>query len=274
MTVADAIRAGAERMATISDTARLDAELLIASALGFSRTEMLLRHLRDPAPSAWEALIEQRAKHVPVAHLIGRQEFWGLSLGITPDVLIPRGDSETIVRAALAARPDARRLLDLGTGSGALLLALLSELPLAQGIGIDASPAAATIAASNASDLGFAGRAQIVGFDWNQADQMAQLGRFDLIVSNPPYVEDDADLAPEVRDHEPGAALFAGPDGLDAYRVLIPQLPAHLESGGIAVVEIGSTQADPVTKLAAAAGLSATLHCDLGGRPRALELKK
>jgi len=274
VTVAEAIRAATEQLTGVSDTPRLDAELLIAPALGTSRTEMLLRHMRDPAPDGWDLLVEQRARHVPVAHLLRRQEFWGLELGVTPDVLIPRADSETVVRAALAARPDARRVLDLGTGSGALLLAVLSEMPHAVGVGVESSPAAAMVAAANASDLGFAGRAQIVPFDWNQPDQMAQLGQFDLVLSNPPYVEDRAELAPEVRDHEPHEALFAGPDGLNAYRALLPQLPALLEDDGVAVFEIGPTQADAVTALAVQAGLSASLHHDLAGRPRALELKK
>ena len=274
MTVAATLREAAAQLAAVSDTPRLDAELLMAHRLGATRTEMLLRRMGETPPPDFAGLIEQRLAHVPVAYILGRQEFWGLDLGIIPGVLIPRSDSETVVRAALAARPGARRVLDLGTGSGALLLAVLSELPLAHGIGIDASPAAAMIAAANASALGLAGRAQIVGSDWNRADQMAQLGRFDLILANPPYVEDDADLARQVRDHEPSEALFAGADGLDAYRLLLPRLSALLEPGGVAVFEIGATQAGAVTALAKAAGLSATLHHDLGGRPRALELAR
>ncbi len=274
MTVAATLREAAARLAAVSDTPRLDAELLMAHLLGATRTQMLLRRMSETPPPEFAGLIERRLAHVPVAYILGRQEFWGLDLGIIPGVLIPRSDSETVVRAALAARPGARRVLDLGTGSGALLLAVLSELPLANGIGIDASPTAAMMAAANASALGFAGRAQIVGCDWNRADRMAQLGRFDLILANPPYVEDDADLARQVRDHEPHEALFAGPDGLDAYRLLLPRLPALLEPGGVAVFEIGATQAAAVTALAQAAGLSATLHHDLGGRPRALELAR
>ena len=274
MTIAATLRDAAAHLAATSDTPRLDAELLMAHLLGTTRTEMLLRRMGDAAPSDFAGLIERRLSHMPVAYILGRQEFWGLDFGIAPGVLIPRSDSETVVRAALAAKPDARRVLDLGTGSGALLLAVLSELPLAHGIGIDASPAAGTVAAANASNLGFAGRAQIVGCDWSRADQMAQLGRFDLILANPPYVEDDADLARQVRDYEPHEALFAGSDGLDAYRLLLPQLPTLLEPGGVAVFEIGATQAGAVTALAEAAGFSATLHRDLGDRPRALELRR
>lgn len=272
--VGAALRTAADRLAGVSDTARLDAELLMAHALGVPRTEMLLRRMGDPAPDGFAPLIERRLEHVPVAYLVGRQEFWGLDLRVTPDVLIPRGDSETIVRAALAAQHRALRVLDLGTGSGALLLALLSELPLAEGIGIDASPGAVLVAAANAADLGFAHRARIACADWNDAEQMAHLGRFDLVVANPPYVEEAADLAPQVRDHEPHAALFAGADGLDDYRVLIPQLPELLEPGGVAALEIGSNQAGAVTAMAAAAGFGATLQRDLGGRPRCLVLKK
>lgn len=264
----------ADQLAATSDTARLDAELLMAHALGATRSDMLLRHMRDPAPPEFADRVARRIRHEPVAYIIGLQEFWSLSLGIIPGVLIPRGDSETVVRAALAAKPGARRVLDLGTGSGALLLALLSELPEAEGVGVEASDRAGMMAAANVSDLGFAGRAQIVPFDWNRPDQMAQLGRFDLIVSNPPYVEDDADLDPQVRDYEPAEALFAGPDGLDDYRVLVPQLTALLTGDGVALFEIGHQQADAVSAIGAAAGLSAQLHRDLAGRARVLEFKK
>ena len=273
-TVAEAIRMAAERLAAVSDTARLDAELLMAEMLGTTRSEMLVRRMRDPAPRDYEILLERRERGEPVAYILGRQEFWGLEFGVTPDVLIPRADSETVVRAALAAKPDARRVLDLGTGSGALLLAVLSELPEAEGIGIDASAAALQVAALNAKRLGLDGRAPMLRLDWTQPGWSAQLGRFDLILANPPYVEDDAELAPDVRDHEPHLALFAGPEGLEAYRAIVPQLPALLEEDGVAVLEIGPTQADAVTALAAAAGLAATLHRDLAGRPRALAFKK
>ncbi|MXO75167.1 peptide chain release factor N(5)-glutamine methyltransferase [Altererythrobacter aerius] len=272
MTVGEAIRAAAARLAGVSDTARLDAELLLAHAVGTTRSGMLLSCLRDPAPAGWDRLVEQRTRHVPVAYIVGRQEFWGLDLAVAPGVLIPRADSETIVRAALAARPDARRVLDLGTGSGALLAALLSELPGATGIGVEASPAAADVAANNLAQLGLPG--EVVLRDWNRPGWRADLGRFDLVVSNPPYVEDDAALAPEVRDHEPSAALFAGADGLDAYRVLIPQTAALLEPDGVAAFEIGHTQAAAVTNLAEEAGFAAALHHDLAGRPRCLVLAR
>lgn len=275
MTVSDAIRAAAARLEGSSDTARLDAEVLAAHLLGVSRSDMLLRHMRDPAPQGLGDLVERRLAHEPVAYITGRQEFFGLPLRVSRDVLIPRGDSEVLVEAALAARPEARRVLDCGTGSGALLLATLAHLPEATGIGIDRSPEALAVAAANAARLGLAGRARMAVADWEAPGWTEALGEaFDLILANPPYVETMADLAPSVRAHEPAGALFAGPEGLDAYRLLVPQLPALLAPGGIALVEIGAAQADAVGAIAATAGLCATLHRDLANRPRALQLAR
>lgn len=266
------LREAAAALVATSDTPRLDAELLMADALGVSRSELLLRHMGEAAPAGFAALLERRLGHEPVAYILGRQEFYGLDFRVTPDVLIPRGDSETIVEAALAACPRARRVLDCGTGSGALLLAVLSRLGAAQGIGIDRSQAALAVAADNAERLGLADRARMIEGDWTRPGWAEALGRFDLILANPPYVEEDAPLAPSVRAHEPHGALFSGPEGLDDYRLLIPQLPDLLNPGGVAVVEIGHAQAEAVSAIAAKAGLSARLHRDLGGRPRALEL--
>lgn len=274
VTIAQTLRDAAAALAATSDTARLDAELLMAHALGVSRSDVLLRHMRDPVPPGFAALVARRLGHEPVAYILGEQEFFGLSLLVTSDVLIPRGDSEVLVEAALAARPDARRVLDCGTGSGALLLAVLHGLPAATGAGIDRSLGALVVAAANAARLGLAERARLVRADWHEREWAARLdGPFDLVLANPPYVESAAPLAPSVRGHEPAGALFAGPDGLDDYRVLVPQLPALLAPGGVALVEIGATQADAVGILAAAAGLAALLHRDLAGRPRVLEFK-
>lgn len=274
MTVALAIREAAEALAATSDTPRLDAELLVAHALGVSRSDMLLRHMGEEVPGGLGNLVVRRMRHEPIAYILGQQEFRGLEFKVTPDVLIPRADSEVLVEAALAARPDALRVLDCGTGSGALLLAVLHELPEAEGVGIDRSHAALDVARSNADALGLAKRARMVAADWERPDWSAALGLFDLVLANPPYVEDTAELAPSVRGHEPAGALFAGPDGLEAYRVLVPQLPGLLAHGGIALVEIGATQADAVTAIAASAGLAARLHRDLGERPRVLEISR
>ena len=269
----EAIRAATAQLGSGTDTARLDAELLMAEALDCTRSDMFLRRMRDPEPPGYAALVARRAAHEPVAYIRGYQEFFGLGFRVTPDVLIPRGDSEVLVEAALAARPDARRVLDLGTGSGALLLAALHELPGAQGLGIDRSVAALSVATGNARALGLAERAELRRGDWTQNGWDADLGAFDLILANPPYVEEAADLAPSVRRYEPAGALFAGTDGLDDYRILIPRLPVLLAPHGVALVEIGHRQAEAVSAIAAAAGLDARLHRDLGERPRALELK-
>ena len=274
-TVAAGLRMAAAALAAGSDTPRLDAELLMAHALRIDRSELLLRRMADAVPPAFVPLLERRQRHEPIAYILGEQEFRGLAFRVTPDVLIPRGDSEILVDAALAACPTARRVLDCGTGSGALLLAVLSELPDASGVGVDRSAAALVVAQDNAVRLGLAARATMTLADWDRADWSADLGGpFDLILANPPYVEAAAVIAPSVRDHEPAGALFAGLEGLDAYHVLIPQLPELLTSSGVAIVEIGHTQADAVGAIARTAGLTATLHRDLGSRPRALEMRQ
>lgn len=272
--VARALRDAAIHLAASSDTPRLDAELLMAHALGVSRSDLLLRHTAGAVPAGFAALLGRRLDHEPIAYILGEQEFRGLAFKVTPDVLIPRGDSEVLVDAALVARPDAGRVLDCGTGSGALLLSVLAQMPDATGVGIDCSDAALEIARDNADALGLTLRADMVPGDWNRPGWADDLGKFDLILANPPYVEDAADLAPSVHAHEPHGALFAGPEGLDDYRVLIPQLPGLLASGGVAIVEIGYAQAEAVTAIAEAVGLAAMLHRDLGGRPRVLEIRR
>ena len=271
--VAEALREAAQRLAATSDTARLDAELLMAHALGVSRSDLLLRQMDGNAPAGFAALVERRAGCEPVAHIIGRQEFYGLDFVVTPDVLIPRADSESVVETALEAAPDARRILDCGSGPGTLLLALLSQLPKAGGMGIDASDAALAIARRNAEALGLEARAEFSSADWHQPGWAEDLGRFDLVIANPPYVEDQADLAPDVRLFEPAEALFAGPDGLDDYRILVPQLPDLLTKNGVAVLEIGATQAASVSKMAQEQGFAVEVKPDLAGRDRALVLR-
>jgi release factor glutamine methyltransferase len=264
VTAAEALRAAASRIE------RLDAEVLLAHLLGVDRGGLLLNQDMNIDWQAYELLVKRRAESEPVAYITGHREFWSLDLLVTPAVLIPRPDSETLIEAALASGMTPATILDLGTGSGALLLAALSEWPNAQGLGIDASPAALEIAARNAERLGLADRARFQPGNWGQGlDQ-----RFDLIVCNPPYIETGADLLPDVRDHEPASALFAGADGLDDYRRIVPQLPGLLNAGGIAIVEIGHTQAPAVTGLAQATGFNARTCRDLAGLDRCLVLTR
>ena len=274
-TIGERLRDAAAELAGVSPSARLDVELLMAAALGVSRSDLLLRHMRDAVPVSFSALYQRRLAHEPVAYILGQAEFYGLELKVTPAVLMPRGDSETLIDAALAvfANQPPRRVLDCGTGSGALLLAGLAQWPDASGVGIDRSGEALAIAAENARRLELDGRAQMRERDWTCPGWADDLGHFDLVLANPPYVENDAPLARGVRDHEPAGALFAGLEGLDAYRVLVPQLPGLLLPKGVALVEIGSSQAAAVIALAADARLSATLHHDLAGMPRALEMR-
>ena len=272
-TVSEALREAAARLSATSDTARLDAELLMAQALGVSRSDLLLRHARDPVPPDFAALIDRRAAREPVAHILGEQEFYGRLFCVTADTLIPRGDSEVLVEAALAITPPPARVLDLGTGSGALLLSVLAE-GAAEGVGTDRSAAALDVARENANRLDLDDRARFELRDWHEEGWADDLGRFDLILCNPPYVESDAEIDPDVRDYEPASALFAGADGLDEYRALMPQLAPLLTRDGVVIFEIGFGQADAVTALAAAEGYAATLHRDLAGRARALVMTR
>lgn len=275
-TVGEALRrmAAALRAAGVESPA-LEARLLLAHALGVP-TAALLRDRGAAVPSgAPDALLARRLAREPLAHILGRREFWSLDLLVSPATLVPRADSETVVEAALAATParaSVRRVLDLGTGTGCLLLALLSELPAAWGLGVDISPEAAALAAENARRLGLAGRALMACADW--AAPVA--ARFDLVVSNPPYIPtaDIPRLMPEVAAHEPARALDGGGDGLDAYRRILAELPRLLEPGGTAVLELGQGQGESVPALAVAQGLAVEgLRPDLSGTPRALVLR-
>lgn len=264
-----ALAQAAERF-TFSPTARLDAELLLAHALGIERNALLLDLTRAVPDSFWP-LVERRARQEPVAYITGTRGFWTLDLMVGPGALVPRVDSETLVDAALRHFRGLRgrapaTLLDLGTGPGTLLLALLDEWRETKGLGVDRSPQALRYAVANAAACGLADRARFVCGDW----AAALAGSFDCIVTNPPYIGTAEPLLPEVRDYEPGTALFAGPDGLDDYRLLAPELRRLLAPGGAAVIEIGHEQAGAVTALLADQGFAVTLHRDLGGRPRAL----
>ncbi|WP_420381585.1 peptide chain release factor N(5)-glutamine methyltransferase [Novosphingobium sp.] len=272
MNVAQALVAATRRLGQSSDTARLDAEVLLAHALGVTRSEMILRHMQGAVPDGYDTLIERRMTHEPVAYITGHQEFWGLDFIVTRDVLIPRGDTETLIAVAIERRRPPLRILDLGTGSGALLLTALSQWPGATGVGIERSHGALAIARRNADALGLSTRAEMIAGDWTQDHWASALGRFDLVLANPPYVETGASLDASVLAHEPHAALFAGAQGLDDYRVFVPVLRDLLAPDGTALVEIGWTQGEAVMALARAAGMAARVHCDLAQRPRVVEI--
>jgi release factor glutamine methyltransferase len=264
------------------DSGELDARLLAGEALGLDLTGMIAaagRVLTPEESGRLEALASRRLAGEPVARILGQKEFWGLPLALSPETLVPRPDTETVVELALEMlreRPANKPLsiADLGTGTGAILLALLSELPDATGIGTDISVEALATATANAVHLGLATRANFIRCDYASA----LTGPFDLIVSNPPYIatRDIAGLAVEVRDHDPRKALDGGPDGLDAYRALIPQAARILAPGASLVVETGQGQAARIEALMTAAGLTPQRapRADLAGIPRAVGGRK
>jgi release factor glutamine methyltransferase len=270
MKVREALAAAAGRLATVTETPRLDAELLMAHALSCTREEMLLSGMDDPAPDPFEPLIDRRFAHEPVAYITGRRAFWTIELEVGPGVLVPRSDSETLLEAALEHFRDRapRTILDLGTGPGTLLLAALDQWPAAIGVGVDRSDEALAYARRNAERLGLSERSEFQLGDWAKGVE----GSFDLILCNPPYVEADADLPRDVAEWEPPQALFAGVDGLDEYRRLAPQLRPLLSPGGIACLEIGAGQADAVSLLLAQQAFTISSRPDLKGVPRALIL--
>ncbi|MEO0462276.1 MAG: peptide chain release factor N(5)-glutamine methyltransferase [Pseudomonadota bacterium] len=271
--IGQAIRDAAEGLAPTSPTARLDAELLMAHALGVSRSDMLLRHMRDHVPDTFDTLVARRAAHEPVAYITGETEFYGRRFAVSPDVLIPRSDSETLIEAACDVAPGARTILDLGTGSGCLLLTVMLELGASSGVGTDASAQALVMAQSNAAALGLGtDRVRFAQRDWREAGWAERLNTFDLIICNPPYVEDEAPLDRDVRDFEPASALFSGSEGLDDYRILFPQLRSLMRPQATVILEIGHRQAAAVTELAEKAGFAVSLRHDLANRPRALVL--
>lgn len=279
LSVDSAIRAASRRLAEVGiDSARLDARLLLGEVLDIEPPQLLAhpeRALTNAESAQFDMLIERRAKREPLAQIVGRREFWSLDFRVTADTLDPRPDSETVVEAALAEIPDHTaplRLLDLGTGTGCLLLALLSELPQATGIGADCSEAALAVAHANARALGLADRAAFRRASWGEGIDE----RFDLIVSNPPYIpsaEIDR-LMPEVARYEPRLALDGGADGLEAYRAIGGEIGRLLQSEGRLALEIGATQADSVAAIFAAAGLvPMAIRRDLAGHSRCLLLR-
>ena len=265
LSVRAALNGATKDLASISETPRLDAELLMALALGVAREAMSLDLLDEAPPPAFEGLLQRRLAHEPIAYLTGRRFFWTIELEVGRGVLVPRPDSETLIEAAVAhfGAAGPRRILDLGTGPGTLLLAALDQWPGATGLGIDASADALDYARRNAR-----GRAEFRQGDWGEG-----IGeRFDLILCNPPYVEAEAELPADVARYEPPAALYAGADGLDAYRALAPQLADLLAPGGIACLEIGAGQEAAVSALLAAEGFTIESRRDLNGIVRCLIL--
>lgn len=277
LTIAQLRRQMAARLAAGSvESPELDARLLLAHALGCAPGELLNRG-EAPAPaelrSAAEALLSRRLSGAPVSRILGHKEFWSLTLELSPDTLVPRPDTEIVVEAALSLFPDRAaplRILDLGTGTGAILAALLTERPAAAGIAVDRSENAARTARLNFARNGLSGRALAIVGDWGTA----LAGGFDLVVSNPPYIAEGemAELAVEVRCHDPRLALVAGTDGLSAYRAIAADLPRLLKPGGITVLELGAGQEPAVAALVQGVGLSVLgpARADLGGIPRAL----
>lgn len=258
-----------------SDAARLDADWLLAFALGYTSRNQIYTHkeaLTRVQKTAFEAAVDRRMTLEPVAYITGSTEFWSLEFKVTKDTLIPRPDSETLVDHVLPALREANqpRLLDLGTGSGCLLLSLLSELPAASGIGLDKSPAALVVAGRNGAALGLADRAEFRASDWFQA-LTPQDGKFDVILSNPPYIPtaECKKLMRDVRDYEPLSALDGGKDGLRDYRSICRSAKKWLKPQGTLAFECGFDQADELVALMGAAGFSSVTKVkDLAGIDR------
>lgn len=268
ITVRTALASATTSLTRVGPTARLDAELLMAHALGIPRNRMILAHLDGAVPDSFAPLLVRRLAHEPVAHLTGLRGFWTIDLEVGPGAFIPRPDTETLIEAAVVHFGDRApaTILDLGTGPGTLLLAALDQWPGARGLGIERSDVARSYALRNAARLGLADRAEIVAGVW--ADGIDR--QFDLVLTNPPYVAENENIPREVLDYEPAEALFGGPDGLDAYRVIATQLPRLVAPGGIACIEIGWTQREAVAALLMAQGFVVECRRDLGGRDRCL----
>ena len=251
----------------------IDARLLLETAAAASRTDILNdphRALTPEQTAALDAFLDRREAREPVSHILGRKGFWTIELKVTPDVLTPRPDTETVVDVVLKSLPADKptRVLDLGTGSGAILLAILAERPAFSGVGVDISTAALEVARENAALLKLEDRAHFIHAAWTEGQKDAAFG---VVVANPPYIPsgDIAALEPEVSRHEPRLALDGGPDGLDAYRLLAPEVLRVLEPGGMFVLEIGHDQGAAVLALMQQAGAAAChLVSDLGQRDR------
>jgi len=269
--IARALADAARQLSETSDTARLDAELLMAEALHIDRDKLILAPPDRTIPKRFWTMVKRRTKGEPIAYITGRRAFWNIDLHVGPGVLVPRPDSEVLIASAIEhfdGTGGPTRILDLGTGPGTLLLAAIDVWPGATGVGIDVSRQAMSYAAANARRLGFEKRVKLKIGDWAQGIEES----FDLVLCNPPYVAEGAELGPGVREYEPDEALFAGQSGLEAYRALAPQLPRLLNKGGLAAVEIGHDQASAVTALLERDGLRARVVNDLAEQPRAVLL--
>jgi release factor glutamine methyltransferase len=270
--IAETLRTAAAALAEAGiDDAALEARWLMAHALGVAQNAMFER--TAAAPENFAPLLARRLTREPLAYIVGYQGFWTLDFEVSPATLIPRADSEAIVEAAVEYAGLPRRILDLGTGTGCLLLACLAEFPQAFGVGVDLNPEAAALAARNAARNRLGDRAAFLAGSWAEALS----GRFDLVLSNPPYIPaaDIAGLMAEVAKHEPGRALDGGVDGLDEYRAICAALPRLLAEDGVAIFELGQGQEADVVAIAQARGLSrVACRADLGGIPRALTLRR
>jgi release factor glutamine methyltransferase len=269
MKVREALTRAVRALEPVSDTPRLDAEVLLAHSLGISRNDMLLLHQEDEHdPELFGQLMSRRLRHEPVAYITGRRAFWTIELEVGPGVLVPRPDSETLLEAAVAhfGARDPRSILDLGTGPGTLLLAALDQWPRARGLGVDCSEAALAFARRNAERLALAERADFRRGNWAEGIRR----QFDLVLCNPPYIESGAALPRDVAGWEPPEALFAGTDGLDEYRQLSRQVGRLIAPGGAACIEIGAEQEGEVAILLRSRKLNVRAVRDLGGRPRCL----
>lgn len=280
MTLAAALAHGRSKLARSgSRTASLDARVLLGHVAGLTREQLIIEEARLLSLAQWDkydALVERRLAREPVAYLVGEKEFFGLSFKVTPDTLIPRPDTETLVEVALGFCRElahSPRILDLGTGSGAILLALLHACPEARGVGVDRSPGALGVALANARDLGLASRAHFVQGDWAAGIDEP----FDVIVTNPPYINtaDMADLMPDVMQFEPAAALDGGLDGLDPLRIIAPEAARLLSRPGLFCVEIGLGQAQTAKAILEDEGFQAVACVsDLNNIPRCITARQ
>ena len=269
--VTRALAEATRQLSETSDTPRLDAELLMAEALHIDRDRLILNPPGREPPKRFQTMVKRRLKGEPIAYITGRRAFWNIELHVGPGVLIPRPDSEVLIASALEhfeGTTGPKRILDLGTGPGTLLLAALDLWADATGVGVDSSRKALSYATANARRLEFEKRARFRIGDWASGIDE----QFDLILCNPPYVAADDMLGPGVAEHEPHEALFAGPEGLESIGRVATEIPGLLAPGGLAAVEIGAAQGEAATALLETERLGARIARDFGGRDRAVLL--